>query len=282
MGWSFRLAPILKAMSVAAAGAAGILWYARTIEPRWLQWKTINLELPGLDPAFRGYRLAQLSDLHFHDGGVITPARMAAIIRRVNRWKPDAIVITGDFVTKMDQTARDGIAALSKLKARGGVYGVTGNHDYWTDAAAITTLAEAAGVRILCNDNAVIRRRGATLAIAGVDNIWEGSPDVAAALRGLGPDVPVILLAHESNYADLVDDGRVRLQLSGHSHGGQVRIPFMGPLALPDLGTRYPMGLYRIPRAAGDLLLYVNRGVGVAEVGLRMFCRPEITLFTLE
>jgi hypothetical protein len=281
-GWSWRIATFLKAAGLVAASGAGVFWYASTIEPYWLQWKTVHVKLPGLDPAFNGFRLVQLSDLHFHEHGAISPARMTRIVRHVNRWQPDAILITGDFVTKLDNTSRACISTLVKLKAKSGVYGITGNHDYWTDAASVTALAEAVGVRMLCNAHVLIRRKQAALAIAGVDNIWEGQPDLAQALHGIDSETPTILMAHESNYADVVDDARVKLQLSGHTHGGQVRIPLLGPLALPDIGYRYPMGFYRIPRPVGELLLYVNRGVGVAEIPLRLFCRPEVTLFILE
>lgn len=281
-GWSWQPGTFFKAFGLAGAGIAGAYWYAKNIEPHWLQWKTIRLRLPGLDPAFHNYRLVQLSDLHMHNGGVIDPARLAGIVRRVNRWKPDVIALTGDFVTKIDETSQKGIQTLSGLRAKDGVYGIMGNHDYWTDAAQVTRLVEATGVRMLCNDNVILRRRNAQLGLAAVDNVWEGTPNLDHALYGIAPDTPTILLAHEPNYADVVHDPRVKLQLSGHSHGGQVRIPFLGPLALPDLSHRFVQGLFHIPREYGELLLYVNRGIGLAEVGLRMFCRPEVTLFILE
>jgi predicted MPP superfamily phosphohydrolase len=231
-----------------------------------------------LAPAFDSYRIVQLSDLHLAEGKLLTPDRLEVIIQRVNRLRPDLILITGDFVSHVDATSRDGISRLRRLDAPDGVFAITGNHDYWSGVTAVVQAVEQAGIRVLCNEHVLIRRQGAALAIAGLDDIWEGQYDLDAALRGIPAGAPVILMAHEPNYAEFVaQDGRVALQLSGHSHGGQVRLPGIGPLALPDQAYRYPMGLYRI----GDMLLYVNRGIGLAQIPFRFNCRPEITTFVL-
>jgi uncharacterized protein len=271
-----RLVALAGAAGVAAAGLS--LFYASQIEPRWLDFKTHKTRLPGLSPAFEGYRLIQISDLHLARRKLLTPDRLEGILHQINDLRPDAIVITGDFVSRLDATSREGIARLSLLHAPDGVYAIPGNHDYWCNWPAVAATVEGAGVRVLCNEHVVIRRKGAPLVIAGVDNIWEGQPDLDQALYGISNGTPVILLAHEPNYADIAAyDGRVALQLSGHSHGGQIRVPMAGPLALPDIAWMYPMGIYRI----GNMQLYVNRGLGLAELPLRFYCRPEITTFIL-
>jgi predicted MPP superfamily phosphohydrolase len=260
------------------AVAALVYFYARQIEPRWIDYRTRRIPLRGLASAFDGYRIVQLSDLHLAEGKLLTPDRLEAIIRRVNRLRADLILITGDFVSHVDAASRDGIARLRGLDAPDGVYAITGNHDYWSGVTAVVQAVERAGIRVLCNEHVLMRRSGAALAIAGLDDIWEGQYDLDAALHGIPVDAPVILMAHEPNYAEFAaQHGRVALQLSGHSHGGQVRVPGIGPLALPDQAYRYPMGLYRV----GDMLLYVNRGIGLAEIPFRFNCRPEITTFVL-
>jgi len=111
-----------------------------------------------------------------------------------------------------------------------------------------------------------------------VDDVWERHADLEKALKGVPTGATVVLLAHEPDYADEVAaDGRVSLQLSGHSHGGQVRLPFIGPPFLPYLGRKYPAGLYRV----GEMWLYVNRGVGLVRPAVRFNCRPEVTLLRL-
>jgi hypothetical protein len=263
---------LLGIAALAGISAAVVLWYARWIEPFWVEWRSLDLSLEGwVDD---GYRIAHLTDIHLANGTPVSPERLGKIVARINAWKPDLIVITGDFVSHFDETSRAGLPRLRDLCAPDGVYGVTGNHDYWSQLDDLVHLIEQQGVRVLFNESVPIR--GFTL--AGVDNVWDGEPDLAHALQGVSSESPVILLAHEPNYAEVAkSDSRVRVQLSGHSHGGQVRIPFLGPLALPDGSYLYPMGLYRL----GAMWLFTSRGVGVAEIPFRLFCRPEVTLITL-
>ncbi len=173
------------------------------------------------------------------------------------------------------------------MHAPDGLFCVPGNHDYWNDSGLIRAALSATGVRWLINDHHLIRHDGETLAIAGVDDPWEGRPDLDQALRRLAAETPVILLAHAPNFADAaVQHGQIVLQLSGHSHGGQVRIPGLGPLALPDQAWRYPIGLHYVqaknhkPGQRG-LWVYTNRGLGLAEIPFRLNCRPEVTILTL-
>lgn len=272
-------ASLLALLGIGSAAAAGLtFFYASQIEPRWLDYRTHRIRLPGLSPAFDAYRIVQLSDLHLAEGKLLTPDRLEDIVRRVNREHPDLILITGDFVSDFDETSREGIARLGLLQARDGVFAILGNHDYWCDPAGVAEAVQETGIRLLLNEHVVIRRKDDCLVVGGLDDIWEGDYDLDRALLSIPKRAPVILMVHESNYADVVArDGRVALQLSGHSHGGQVRIPGIGPLALPDQAWRYPMGMYRV----GDMLLYVSRGVGLAEIPFRLSCRPEITTFVL-
>ncbi len=282
-GWQWVAWTWLKMAAFAGLGAAGTFFYARQIEPRWLDWHTQRLTLPSLPRAFNGYRLIQLSDLHLTAGKYPSRAQLRRIIQRVNQLHPAMVVITGDFVSDLDEAGQRSIAELAALKARDGVFGITGNHDYWSGVKGVTAAAESAGVRMLNNAHQVIRRGGESLAIIGVEDVWEGDPDLDKALRGIAPNTPVILLAHEPNFADVAAAyPQIMLQLSGHTHGGQIRFPFAGPLVLPDLSSRYPMGLYKVQKGSHTLMVYTNRGVGLAQVPLRFNCRPEITIFDLQ
>ena len=284
--WVYSTWISLFALSGAALGLSGfsLWWYARKIEPHWIDWHHCSLPIRGLPRPFDGYRIVQLSDLHLTEGRPLTPIRLARIVIRVNRLNPDLIAITGDFVSQLDALSREGIAQLGGLHARDGVYCVPGNHDYWSDAEELKSVTSDFGLRWLINSHTTIYRNSATLTIAGVDDPWEGRPDLDRALRGAPLNAPVVLLVHAPNFADVaVHYKQIVLQLSGHSHGGQVRIPGLGPLALPDQAWRYPIGLQHIKTKENNrgLWVYTNRGLGMAEIPFRFHCRPEVTILTL-
>jgi uncharacterized protein len=251
------------------------------------QLVSLEVTLPRLGEAWDGFRIAQLSDLHYDDYFSVVPLRKAIDI--VNRLEPDLVVLTGDFVTSPLQQsgrARGMVAAapikpcaqwLSRLRAPSGVLAVLGNHDVDTDAAHIIEVLQSHSILVLRNRSLTIEREGKRLWFAGVDDVLVGKPDIKLALSGIPPSEPVILLAHEPDFADFAARYPVDLQLSGHSHGGQIRLPLIGAPYLPKLGRRYPWGLRRID----SLMLYTNVGVGTIRVPMRLNCPPEVTLFTL-
>lgn len=258
----------------------GVL-YARYIEPSWIQTKTVRLTLPRLDRAFHNYTIAQISDLHFDDW--LTRERLERAVERINRRQPDLIVITGDFISNgIMKTADDLIAGLRGLSAPDGVLAVLGNHDYYRKNAAIAPLRraiQAAGVQELHNAVHTIERRGKTLHICGVDDMIARQSRLDLVLKALPEDGAAILLAHEPDFADIsAATGRFDLQLSGHTHGGQVRLPPFSTLAHPRYGRRYVIGLQKV----AGMTVYVNRGLGMVGVPLRFNARPEITLFRLK
>lgn len=265
---------VTAASSVIAVGGAA---YAIKIEPRWLRIERRNLHLPRLPAAFDGFTLAQISDLHF--GPAVDPEYLIAACERTTALQPDAIAVTGDFVSSLENgEAARVTAAVSRLKAPHGVFASLGNHDWWNSADTVRRAVTAGGATLLDNARVTLERGAERFHIAGVDDIWEGWNDLDAALRDIPTGEAVALLAHEPDYADAVSaDGRVDLMLSGHSHGGQVNLPFRGAPVLPRLGQKYPSGRYQI----GGLQLYTNRGLGTSELAVRFNCPPEIALLTL-
>jgi predicted MPP superfamily phosphohydrolase len=259
----------------AAAGAAALA-YARLVEPRRLSVEQVALPLAGLPAPLAGLRVVQLSDIHL--GPLVPPESLKAAVDVALDLRPDLIALTGDFVTRTDGGEFLTLAAeLSRLRAPLGVFAVLGNHDVWTGAERVTRVLESAGVRLLRNASAAVERNGARLVIAGVDDVTEERDDLARALAGMPDDEAVLLLAHEPDFADeAARDPRVRAQLSGHSHGGQVKLPGL-PRVLPPLAEKYPEGLYRV----GGLHLYTTRGIGVIGPGVRFNCPPEVTLLEL-
>ena len=262
---------------VTIAGIGG-LGYVTNVEPYWIDMQQVRLTLPRLPAPFHGYRVAQLSDLHMGDW--LTRSRLDEAVSLTNEQKPDLIVITGDFVSSLSTTiVNDLVEALGKLRAADGVVAVLGNHDYWTDDATIRQVMRDSHIADVSNDVYTLRRNGAQLHIAGVDDIWEGKDKLDIVLGKLPAQGAALLLAHEPDFADTsATTGRFDLQLSGHSHGGQVVVRFMEPLRLPPYGQKYHTGLYKV----GGMLQYTNRGVGMISPHVRFNCRPEITLFTLD
>jgi predicted MPP superfamily phosphohydrolase len=235
-----------------------------------------DVPVPGLPRGLDGIRIAQLSDLHL-------PANRGAAERTISlirAERPEIVVLTGDQC----ETA-DGIAELSAFanEVRGTVatLAVLGNWDYRGGTVGeLARLAyEAAGAILLVNQHVIIQRGGAELAFVGLDDLLGGKPDLGAASSGVPADTPVILLAHEPGPADDPLPAGVPspiLTLAGHTHGGQIRIPGL-PARTPFGSGRFLAGWYR----AAWGRLYVSRGIGTADIRARLFCPPEVPIFSL-
>ena len=267
------------AAATAAAGAAAFV-YGALIEAEQVSIEQVTLRLPRLDPVFDGYRLVQISDLHF-DHRFMTRDRLLGLAALVNAEYPDLIAITGDFVSRgrAVEFLPDLHDGLKPLRARDGIAVVLGNHDYRVGARKISSIFESLGFIDVDNDVHTLERGGAQLHIAGVDDIWENRQRLDLVLDRLPQTGAALLLAHEPDFADEAAAAeRFDLQLSGHSHGGQCVLPGGYKPILPEMGKKYPSGLYRV----GEMWLYTNRGLGMTWFPqVRFNCRPEITVFTL-
>ena len=269
-------------------GAAGLAVYAGEIERHRLETSHYDVHLRGLGAEFEGYRIVQLSDIHIDE--FTEPFFVRDAVERINQLQPDAVFLTGDFVTHQlaSEKFSEGAAwqcadILQGLKCRRR-YAIFGNHDIMVGEAVVGTALKDNGIAVLRNSYLPIERGGARLWLAGLDDALMGEPDaeaaVPAAIRSRRNE-PVILLCHEPDYVDVVArqpaGQAVDLVLSGHTHGGQVRIPFLPPIQLPPMGRRYVEGWFKV----GRMRLFVNRGLGTVGVPFRLDCPPEVTLFTL-
>jgi uncharacterized protein len=274
---ALRVGPGKMAAAAALLGA-GCYLYGREVEIRRVEINPLTLTLPRLAPEFDGYRIVQIGDIHLDDW--TKPERLRGIVEKVNAQRPDLVAIMGDFASRSAKQldTRRLTGALRELRARDGVLTILGNHDYLTGVELIQRCIREASVTELVNDVHTLRRGGATLHVAGIDDIMEGGSRLDLVLRDLPDSGAAILLAHEPDFADVsAATGRFDLQLSGHSHGGQVRVPLLMRLALPPFSHRYTSGLYRVD----GMLQYTNRGLGFVDMRLRLLCRPEITVLTL-
>jgi predicted MPP superfamily phosphohydrolase len=200
------------------------------------------------------------------------------VVELANSLKPDLIVLTGDFVSRSSRYIEPGIQALSKLEARIGQFAVLGNHDHWEDATASRQALREAGITLTDNRGTWLERGQSRLRICGVGDLWTDQQDPGAALGDATEKDAVIILSHNPDFAELLQDRRVSLMLSGHTHGGQVVIPGFGaPIVPSKYGQKYLYGLVQGPNCQ----VFVTRGVGTVSPPVRFLCRPEIVQITL-
>jgi predicted MPP superfamily phosphohydrolase len=285
---SFTRRRFLQGSAVAAGAAAlAVAEDGCILEPNYPKLTRIEVPLLRLPEAFDGFAIVQLSDFHYDAYFTVVPIRAA--VEMVNRLNPDLIVLTGDFVTtsvlkdylhnakEAANQAEPCAAILGQLRAGLGTVAIVGNHDAASDPARISGVLQSHGITMLRNRAVPVERGVARIWLAGLDSIMEGKPDIESTLRGIPKSEAIVVLVHEPDFADVVTKYPVDLQLSGHSHGGQIWIPGIGAPWLPDFAQRYPRGMYRI----GGLTLYTNIGLGTIRVPVRLNCPPEVTLFTL-
>jgi predicted MPP superfamily phosphohydrolase len=238
--------------------------------------RTHEVAITGLPAAFDGYRIAQISDLHC--GPFASAHRVAGWVAAVNRLRPDAIAVTGDLIVSGPDFVSVVAAALAGLRANDGVFASMGNHDYFCDGEAMVTALERAGLTVLRNRGVVVRRGGAALFVAGVDDTWTRRDDLERTLADRPSGAPVVLLAHDPMLFPQAAARGVDLVLSGHTHGGQVAIPLLARrLNLARLITPFTNGVYR----SGTSMLYVNRGLGTTGPPVRIAVAPEIAVLVL-
>lgn len=232
----------------------------------------IYLPIKGLQAALEGFSIVQMTDIHLRP--YTQPKLVQRAVAMANKLQPDLVVLTGDFVWRVSEAAYELAPILAGLNARYGVYSVMGNHDYWLDIQALQSAFKEYHLPVLYNEGVLISVGHAALYLAGMDDGWSGQPDLKRALDKAPAGVPVVLLLHEPDLADETSlDPRISLQLSGHTHGGQVLVAGRPPFFHPYLGKKYWTGLYKV----NHMWLYTNRGLGTISVPFRINCPPEIT-----
>jgi hypothetical protein len=254
----------------------------------------VPVRIKQLPTQLQGLKIGLLTD--FHASFIVSDKLIKASADLVMSERPDIIVLAGDFISGSTKFLSGSIGefkpqylercavALSHLKAPLGIYGVLGNHDFWSGSAAVgaicDTLSKRVGVTWLRNTSVELNKAGAPFHLLGVDDYWESSCSLAAACKGINSDSIKILLSHNPDINDDISlsNERVDLVLSGHTHGGQVVVPFLGQPVMPSkFGQKYRHGLVR----EGERQTYVSRGVGCLLAPIRLNCMPEATVLTL-
>jgi predicted MPP superfamily phosphohydrolase len=271
-----------------AAGAAAALGAATSldgllIEPHTPVADEISISLRRLPEVFHGFRIVLLGDLHF--GPYAGKTQVERAVRLALAQKPDLTILCGDFVSHPlfmhhgPEGAHNAEPCAEVLQQLTGapLVSILGNHDHWNGAEIVAEALNHHGLNVLRNQSMPLEREGQRIWIVGLDDVIVHADDLDHALEGIPSEETKIVAVHEPDFADQAAKYSVDLQLSGHSHGGQVRIPFCGAPILPHLGKKYPIGLNRV----GDLQVYTNRGIGVISPPVRLNCPPEVTLITL-
>lgn len=258
----------------------GTYYYARNIEPGLLTIQSESIVSTKIPASFDGFKIVQFSDTHI--GFQYTLTQFHDLITKINALNPDIIVFTGDLVdepNKYDWSPKL-TQLLHDLKAYYGKYWIYGNHDHGGYGTEIVRdVMEKANFNLLQNSHQVIEKDVDRIILAGIDDVILGSPNLPEALQHTNPELFTILLSHEPDFADIAKKHPVDVQLSGHSHGGQVRLPLLGHLYTPIYAEKYVEGNYTFD--SSDFKLFVSRGIGTTRLPYRFFCKPEITVFTL-
>lgn len=245
-------------------------------EANSLSLEHVEIELKRLPKKLDGFRIIQLSDTHHSPFTPLEHIKRA--VKVANRLKPDMFVLTGDYVSHEREYIAPVAAVLGKLRAKHGVHACLGNHDHWTDADLVTHLFRGEGINVLVNEGFRFETRRGSFWIAGVDDHMVGKTDVPSALKGAFPDEMKLLLAHNPIIFREAARYGVDLTLSGHTHGGQIKLRS----SLKDESRILPRrrlkaGLHRRRNSQ----IYITRGIGTVVVPMRYQCPPEISLLEL-
>src|SRR5438067_6211690 len=267
----------LKAAFAAAVPAPIAAASYGLVEAGWVSIERPTLPVPRLPAAFDGLRVAFLTDIHH--GPHVGLDFVATVVRTTLSLEPDLILLGGDYSSRDAKYIAPCLRVLGGLRAPLGVYAVLGNHDYWHGIDETRAGLRDARVTELTNAGVWLKRGGSRLRLAGVDDLWRGTPDVAAAVGDATPADACLLVSHNPDVAETLRDPRVGLMLSGHTHGGQVVLPGYGAPIVPSrYGQKYLKGLVEAPATR----VYVSRGLGTVSPPLRYNSRPELTLITLK
>ncbi|CAN5900128.1 metallophosphoesterase [soil metagenome] len=221
-------------------------------------------------------RVVSLTDFHFDP--LYETGYLEECVRKANALNPDVVLLTGDYISKTSDRIKDLAEVLGGLQAKVGIFACLGNHDFWDDPFEVRRSLRLKGIEVLMDQHTRVSCGDGQLLIAGLNSAWSGSPNWGRVASGFKTQDRALVLMHEPDFADqLAHDERAVMQFSGHTHGGQIRLPFLGALCLPSWGKNYQAGFYDVK----NLKLHVNRGIGTVHYHVRFFCPPEISCFEI-
>lgn len=269
----------LIALTICTLGLTGIAvaWWSRFVSPFQTRLTHVIMPLPRRHARLDGLTIAFVSDTHIGPHFKVNDLRTT--IDTLRKARPDILVLGGDYVSESPRFIASSVGALEDMAAtaRLGTWAIYGNHDVANTRERVAAALTDAGIPVLENQSAEVATDKGSIWLAGIDDAILGHPDLTATFKGIPADDPVIALWHEPDLASDVAPFDPIFMLSGHTHGGQVRLPVVGPLAPPRLGKRYVLGRYDVD----GMPLYVSSGIGMYRPPVRFNCPPEVVLITL-
>lgn len=270
---------IAKSLFIISIIIVGIIVYSFKIEPKRLITKEFEIELARENK--ESIRVVQFSDVHL--GPNYSLKQLDNLVNKINALEPDIIAFTGDLIDVASEF--DGISEigniLGKLNSKYGKYAVWGNHDYGGGGVRFyEDIMVKSEFKVLTNQNSLVELdSGQVITIIGLDDAMLGQPDIEKSYEGVDNESVKLLLLHEPDLVDKIETDRIDLALAGHSHGGQVVVPFFGPLVTPPFAKIYSKGMYEL---ATNTHLYVNSGIGTTNIPVRFWNPPELSVFDLD
>jgi uncharacterized protein len=256
---------------------AGVSAYARLVEPYNYLISETDILIKNLPSRFEGFRITQLTDIHLSK--ILGVDEVRRVVNIAQQTKPDLFVLTGDYATTYRRYIEPCAEALSPLSAPEGVWAVLGNHDHYTDPELTTRALERRKIVVLNNQNTTLRRGPDSIQLSGIDDWTWNATDWIRAFRGIKKDGPTVLLSHQPGVLEFEQTQNVSLILSGHTHGGQINLPWVGaPARFATKDLRFAQGHFRY----GNVQLYVSSGTGVIGLPVRFGVRPEIAVLRLK
>lgn len=276
---SFLKKTISTLLTLTGAGIGG-RYYVHDIEPKWIEFNEIVIRHSLIPKGFNGMKMVQFSDTHL--GFQFQLKDLQAALSKIQTFSPDVVLFTGDLMDEPNKYPHHSeiIPLLQNIQAPLGKFSIYGNHDHGGYGSKMyDQIMELSGFTLLQNSHSAISLlNGDKIYIAGIDDAMLGSPNIKKALLGIPEQAYTILLSHAPDLAEFAKDYPVHYQISGHSHAGQIQVPFAGALVTPPFGKKYTEGMYELE----NLTLYVNRGLGTTRLPYRFLARPEITLYELQ
>ncbi len=247
------------------------------LESRWLKTTHVEISKSDIPDAFIGKKIIFISDIHH--GPYFSIRRVEKLVKRINKLKPDIILLGGDYVHREAEYITPLFDEFVKLKATYGVYGVLGNHDHWEDATLTRKLMQRNGIQICDNMSYWVSIGNDSIKIGGVGDLWEDKQNLSKTTSDVKPSDYCILISHSPDYIETMSSDCVDLVVAGHTHGGQVSLfGLWAPIVPSKYGQKYRYGLKTFDHTQA----YITSGVGTITPPLRFFCRPEIVVFELK
>jgi predicted MPP superfamily phosphohydrolase len=248
------------------------------IEPYWVQTKEMNYSSDNIPQEFNGFKVVFISDIHH--GKTYSIKRVEKLVDKVNKMRPDIILLGGDYVSGDSKYIKPCFDELKKLKAVYGVYGVMGNHDHYQGSSLTSQSMKNAGIIQLDNQAIWISKGNDKIKIGGVGDLWEDKQDLEPTLKDIESSNFVMLMSHNPDFVEEINTDKIDLMLSGHTHGGQLTLfGLWAPLVPSRYGEKYRTGLVETKNTK----VLISNGIGNAQdYPVRFFARPQINVIYLQ